>query len=45
MDNLKQIALEDGAIAFLDKPLEIEKVIHLIAEATETAILVVADQE
>ena len=45
MDDLKEMALKDGAIAFLDKPLEIEKVIHLIAEATETAILVVEDQK
>lgn len=44
-DELKQMALEEGAIAFLDKPLSVEKVIRLISEATGTAVLVVADDE
>ena len=44
-DELKQMALEEGAIAFLDKPLNLGKVIRLISEATGTAILVVADDE
>lgn len=44
-DDLKQAALEDGAIAFVDKPLNVEHVIRLIADATETAILVVEDDE
>lgn len=42
MDDLKQMALDEGAIAFLDKPLDIDKVIRLIQEAYEVAILVVA---
>ncbi len=43
LDELKQAALDDGAVAFLDKPLDVNKAIELIAEATETAILVVED--
>ena len=43
LDDLKQAALDDGAVAFLDKPLDVKKVIDLIAEATGTAILVVED--
>jgi len=42
---LKEAALNDGAIAFIDKPLDIEHVIRLIADAAETAILVVEDDE
>jgi two-component system, NtrC family, response regulator HydG len=42
IDDLKQMALTEGAIAFLDKPLDIDKVIHLIQETYEVAILVVA---
>ena len=45
LDDLKQMALEEGAIAFLDKPLDIDKVIRLIQEAYEIAILVVAADE
>ncbi len=41
LDELKQFALEQGAVAFLDKPLDLQKVVELIADATETAILVV----
>jgi two-component system, NtrC family, response regulator HydG len=45
LDDLKQMALEEGAIAFLDKPLDLDKVIRLIQEAYEIAILVVAADE
>ncbi len=45
MDDLKQAALDEGAIAFLDKPLNVEKVIRLIGEAKDTAILVVEDDQ
>ena len=41
LDGLKQEALEEGAIAFLSKPLEIESVIGLIEEQKETTILVI----
>ena len=43
VEGLKQAALDDGAIAFLDKPLDLEKVVGLIGEVKNTAILVVAD--
>ncbi|MCH7725352.1 MAG: response regulator [Planctomycetes bacterium] len=43
LDELKQAALDEGAIAFLDKPLDVNKVVELISQATETAILVVED--
>ena len=43
LDDLKQAALDEGAVAFLDKPLDVNKVVELIAQATETAILVVED--
>ena len=42
---LKEAALDEGAIAFLSKPLDLEKVIDLISEVKETAILVVEDDE
>jgi len=41
LDGLKQEALEEGAIAFLSKPLEIESVIGLIEEQKETTILLI----
>jgi len=41
VDELKQEALDAGAIAFLDKPVNVEKVIRLIGESQDTAILVV----
>jgi len=40
---LKEAALDEGAIAFLSKPLDVQKVIQLIGEVKETAILVVED--
>ncbi len=43
VDDLKYAALDDGAIAFLPKPLDMQKTIQLINDARETAILVVED--
>jgi len=43
VNHLKEAALDEGAIAFLSKPLDVQKVIQLIGEVKETAILVVAD--
>lgn len=40
-DALKEAALDEGAVAFLAKPLDLEKTIGLIREAVGTAILVV----
>jgi len=45
LDRLKQEALEEGAIGFLSKPLEIESVIGLIEEQNETSILVIESDE
>ncbi|MGE0680169.1 MAG: response regulator [Candidatus Binatia bacterium] len=45
VDDLKRAALDEGAIAFLDKPLDVRKVIALIGEVKETAILVVEPDE
>jgi DNA-binding NtrC family response regulator len=44
-DALRDAALDEGVIAFLTKPLIVEKAIDLIREATGTAILVVEDDE
>jgi two-component system response regulator HydG len=43
MDDLKHAALEEGAIAFLSKPLDIDNVVSLIQDVRETAILVVEE--
>lgn len=43
VDDLRDAALDEGAIAFLAKPLAVETAIDLIREATDTAILVVED--
>lgn len=45
VDDLKYRALDEGAVAFLDKPLDIDAVVHLIENATETAVLVVEPDE
>jgi DNA-binding NtrC family response regulator len=45
VDDLKHAALDEGAIAFLPKPLDVQLVLRLIREATETAILVVENDE
>ena len=42
---LEQVALDEGAIAFIPKPLDIQKVLELIGEAVQKAsILFVEDQ-
>jgi len=43
VDDLKTIALEESAIAFLSKPLNLEQVINFIGGVKDTAILVVGD--
>ncbi|MBC8869069.1 MAG: response regulator [Planctomycetes bacterium] len=45
VDHLKEAALDEGAIAFLSKPLDLDKVVHLIGEVKDTAILVVENDE
>jgi len=45
VDDLKQAALDEGAIAFLSKPLDVERVIRLVGEVKDTTILVVEDDE
>jgi DNA-binding NtrC family response regulator len=45
VDELKDAALDDGAIAFLSKPLNVEQVVKLIGEVKDTAILVVENEE
>lgn len=45
IEALKESALDDGAIAFLPKPLDLDRVINLVAETTDTAILVVEHEE
>jgi two-component system response regulator HydG len=43
VEGLKESALDEGAIAFLSKPLDLERVVGLVGEVKDTAILVVAD--
>lgn len=45
IDALREAALDDGAIAFLAKPLDLRQVIGLIGEVKDTAILVVEDDQ
>lgn len=45
MDDLKRSALDEGAIAYLAKPLDVDNVIKLISDVRDTAILVVEDDE
>jgi len=45
VEHLKEAALDEGAIAFLPKPLDLEKVVHLVREVKDTAILVVENDE
>ena len=44
VEELKSAALQDGAIAFLTKPLDMDQVISLIEEVHDTAILVVENE-
>lgn len=41
VDDLKREALAEGAIAFLQKPLDVQQVLHLIEETEQQPILVV----
>jgi len=45
VDELKQAALDEGAIAFLAKPLDLDQTVKLISEVKDTAILVVEEDE
>lgn len=45
VDELKQAALDQGAIAFLAKPLDVEQVIRLVSDVKDTTILVVEGDE
>jgi DNA-binding NtrC family response regulator len=45
VDELKDAALAEGAIAFLAKPLDIDAVIRLIGALRDRAILIVADDQ
>jgi DNA-binding NtrC family response regulator len=45
VEALRDAALDEGAIAFLTKPLALETVVNLIREVTGTAILVVEKDE
>ena len=45
LEDLKQAALDEGAIAFLTKPLDLDQAVRLISEVKDTAILVVEDDE
>jgi two-component system, NtrC family, response regulator HydG len=45
IEDLKEAALDEGAIAFLPKPLDVEQVVRLVTEVKDTAILVVENEE
>ena len=45
MDALRDAALDEGVIAFLPKPLDLEKVVDLIGDVTGTAILIVENEQ
>jgi len=45
VDDLKAIAIDEGAIAFFSKPLDLEQVIDIIGGVKDTAILVVGDDK
>ncbi len=45
VDELKEAALDEGAIAFLAKPLDVEQLIKLIGEVKDTVILVVENED
>ena len=44
-EGLKEQTLDEGVIAFLPKPLDMERVVRLIADVQDTAILVVENEE
>ncbi len=45
IDGLKEAALDDGATAFLSKPLDLDQVVSLVGETNDTAILVAEDEQ
>lgn len=45
LEDLKKAALDEGAIAFLSKPLDLQQTVKLISEVKDTAILVVEEDE
>jgi DNA-binding NtrC family response regulator len=45
IEDLKEAALDEGAIAFLSKPLDLDQVISLVAEVHDTTILVVESDD
>lgn len=45
LEDLKRAALDEGAVAFLPKPLDLGRTIKLIGEVKDTAILVVEEDD
>ena len=45
VDDLKRTALEEGAVAFLPKPLNVQRIMDLIQDVNKTAILVVQNDQ
>lgn len=45
VEALKEAALDEGAIAFLSKPLDLDRVVALVGEVADTAILVVENEQ
>jgi len=45
LEDLREAALDEGAVAFLPKPLDLEQTVKLISEVRDTAILVVEEDE
>lgn len=45
VEDLKEAAIDEGAIAFLSKPLDLDHVISLVGEVNDTAILVVENEQ
>lgn len=45
VEELKREALQEGAIAFLQKPLDIEKTLDLIRQAKQPPVLIVMDDQ
>ncbi|QEF98263.1 Chemotaxis protein CheY [Stieleria maiorica] len=44
-EDLKHTALQDGAIAFLDKPLNLDTVIQLVADSTELSVMAITGDD
>jgi DNA-binding NtrC family response regulator len=45
IEDLKEVALDEGAIAFLSKPLDLDRVISLVGQIDDTAILIVENEQ